>query len=259
MAVFRGDDHCPADHHIHPGADPVPPENTGILKEGDYMKHRDQILKRIVECGIVGVVRMTDTAQLLNVIEAIGKGGVKCIEITMTTPGAIEIIKDLTEKLGQDFVVGAGTVLDADTARSALLAGAEFIVSPTFKEEIIQTTHGYDKVCVPGAFTPTEILRAWEAGADVVKVFPATVLGPQFFKDIKGPLPQIRLTPTGGVNLENASQFIEAGADFLGAGASLLNKEAIRNERWDQLTDIATKFIAIIRSTRDRICAKKNT
>lgn len=223
------------------------------------MEEREHILKRMVDDGLVAVIRMANTQHLFQVVEALGRGGLSCIEITMTTPGAIEIIKDLTEKLGKDFVIGAGTVLDADTACSALTAGAEFIVSPTFKEEIVRTTHDYDKVCVPGAFTPTEILRAWEAGADVVKVFPATVLGPQFFKDIKGPLPQIRLTPTGGVSLENASQFIEAGADFLGAGGSLLNKEAIRNERWDQLTDIAAKFIAVIRSTRDRMCANKNS
>lgn len=216
------------------------------------------MLDRLIDCGIVGVIRMTDTAKLLQVVDAIHKGGVKCIEITMTTPGAIEIIKDLTDKIDDDFIIGAGTVLDPETARSAIAAGAGFIVGPTFKEEILRVSHELDTVFVPGAFTPTEILRAWEAGADVVKVFPATALGPQFLKDIKGPLPQIRLTPTGGVNLENASQFIEAGADFLGAGGSLLDKEAIRNEQWGQLTDIACNFVSIIQSTRQRIGAKGN-
>ncbi|UCE17214.1 MAG: bifunctional 4-hydroxy-2-oxoglutarate aldolase/2-dehydro-3-deoxy-phosphogluconate aldolase [Gemmatimonadota bacterium] len=222
------------------------------------MEKREHILKRMVDDGLVAVIRMAETQNLLQVVEALGRGGLSCIEITMTTPGALDIITELSRKLGQKVLIGAGTVLDADTARSAISAGAEFIVSPIFKGEIVEATHNYDKVCVPGAFTPTEILRAWEAGADVVKVFPATVLGPQFFKDIKGPLPRIRLTPTGGINLENASQFIEAGADFLGAGGSLLRKEAIRNEQWNQLTDLAAKFVAIIRSAREKIRAKRD-
>ena len=222
------------------------------------MTKRSQVLDRLIDCGIVGVIRMTDTAKLLKVVGAIHKGGVKCIEITMTTPDAIEIIKDLTDTFGDDVIIGAGTVLDSETARSAIAVGAGFIVGPTFKEEILQVSHEWNTVCIPGAFTPTEILRAWEAGADVVKVFPATILGPQFFKDIKGPLPHIRLTPTGGVNLDNASLFIEAGADFLGVGGSLLKKGAIRNEQWDQLTDIARNFVSIIQRTRQRIGVKGN-
>jgi 2-dehydro-3-deoxyphosphogluconate aldolase/(4S)-4-hydroxy-2-oxoglutarate aldolase len=172
------------------------------------------------------------------------------MEITMTTPNAIEIINEFSSQIGDDFILGAGTVLDSETARSVLLAGAQFVVSPVTNIDMIRTVHRYDKAVFPGAFTPTEILNAWENGADIVKVFPATAVGPQFFKDIHGPLPQIRLTPTGGVSLENAGDFIRCGASCLGVGTALLNKKMIAESDWHTLTEHAKKFVAEVQQAR---------
>jgi len=221
------------------------------------MSNRQQILNRLLDDGLVAVIRMTDTTHLLRAVEAIVAGGVTCIEITMTTPGALDCIARLSREGGTDILVGAGSVTSADAARAAVSAGAQFIVGPVFKEEILQIALESERVHIPGAFTPTEILRAWEAGADVVKVFPANVLGPGFLKDIKGPLPHVRLTPTGGIDMNNAAAFIKAGADFLGAGGSLLDKEAIRQQDWKRLTKHADRFLSIIRKARTEIASEE--
>ena len=159
-------------------------------------------------------------------------------------------IHDISQKIGSDFIIGAGTVLDSETARAVILAGAQFVVSPVINIEMIKTVHRYDKAVFPGAFTPTEILHAWENGADVVKVFPATALGPQFFKDIHGPLPQVRLTPTGGVSLENTGEFIRCGASCVGVGTALLNKKMIADSDWTALTENAKKFVREVQKAR---------
>lgn len=208
---------------------------------------RLEILEKIRSCGIIAVIRMGDTQKLEKVISAISRGGVKGLEITMTTPNALDVIHRISAELPDDFLIGVGSVLDAQTAVAAIHAGAQFVVSPVFKEEIIEAAHRYDRVVIPGAFTPTEILSAWESGADVVKVFPATVGGPKYFRDILGPLPQVKLTPTGGVNLDNAADFMKAGAFCLGVGTALLNKQFIAENRWDELTQLASKFISKIR------------
>ncbi len=207
-------------------------------------------LQLILDAGVVAVIRMSDTAKLMKVIEAVRKGGVKCLEITFTVPGAVDVIKEVSKSVGKDFLVGAGTVLDTETARMAILAGAEFIVGPTLNLEVIKLCHRYDKVVIPGAFTPTEILAAWDLGADIVKVFPATAVGPGYFKDIKGPLPQIQLMPTGGVSIENAGEFIKAGACAVAVGAALLDKKAIEENNFDVLTEKAARLVANVQAAR---------
>ncbi len=211
---------------------------------------RHSLVKKIEDSGIIAVIRLNDIGKLHHIIDAISKGGVKALEITMTTPNAIQIIEQLAKEIHSDFLLGVGTVLDGETARIAINAGAQFVVSPILKENVIQMAHRYDKAVFPGAFSPTEILSAWEQGADVVKVFPATALGPKFFNDIHGPLPQIKLTPTGGVNLENAAEFIRAGACFLGVGTALLNKSIIASGDWVGLSEKASAFIEEVKKGR---------
>ena len=212
--------------------------------------HREKIVTKIIESGIVAVIRLKEKEKLLDIINSLSRGGISAMEITMTTPHAVEIIKDFSQQIGDNFILGAGTVLDSETARAVILAGAQFVVSPVTNLDMIKTVHRYDKAVFPGAFTPTEILNAWENGADIVKVFPATALGPQFFKDVQGPLPHVRLTPTGGVSLENAGEFISCGASCLGVGTALLNKKMIENSDWNALTENTKKFVGEVQKAR---------
>src|SRR2546425_9754092 len=179
---------------------------------------KESQLKQVVDCGIVAVVRSPDSQQLVEVARALADGGVSVVEITMSVPNALEVLRQVRQALGDRVLLGAGTVLDSETARAVILAGAEYIVAPTVNLDVIRLCQRYDKLVMPGAFTPTEILTAWEAGADIVKVFPAEVVGPAFFKAMRGPLPQIRLMPTGGVDLTTAAAFLKAGSCFLGVG-----------------------------------------
>ncbi|HPC37208.1 MAG TPA: bifunctional 4-hydroxy-2-oxoglutarate aldolase/2-dehydro-3-deoxy-phosphogluconate aldolase, partial [Candidatus Marinimicrobia bacterium] len=196
---------------------------------------RQTITAKLIESGLVAVIRLDSGEKLPGIISALRQGGINALEITMTTPGALEIIKNFAAQTGTDFLIGAGSVLDAETARLAILNGAQFIVGPIFNPEVIRMCHRYDKPAIPGAFTPTEILTAWEQGADLVKVFPTTALGPSYIKDILGPLPQVKLLPTGGVTLENAAEFIRSGACCLGVGTALLNKKMIAADDWQAL------------------------
>src|SRR5919201_596052 len=177
-------------------------------------------LQQILDCGIVAVVRSPDSQQLVEVARALADGGVTVVEITMSVPNALDVLRQVRETLGERLLLGAGTVLDPQTARAVLLAGAEYVVAPTLNRGVIRLCRRYDKVVIPGAFTPTEILAAWEAGADIVKVFPAEVLGPAYFKALRGPLPQVRIMPTGGVDLTTAAEFLKAGACCLGIGGA---------------------------------------
>lgn len=211
---------------------------------------KQKYLQIIEDSGIIAVIRLSDVAKLEKIIGALASGGIKALEITMTTPNAVEIIQDLAKKLDDEFILGAGTVLDAETAETVIRAGAKFIVSPIMEPDVIKMTQKYDMVSIPGAFSPTEIVSAWNYGADIVKIFPATALGPGFFKDIRGPLPHIKLTPTGGVSLDNAAQFIQAGASCIGVGTSLLNKKMIAEENWDGLSRLAADFIKQVRKGR---------
>ncbi|HEY8392373.1 MAG TPA: bifunctional 4-hydroxy-2-oxoglutarate aldolase/2-dehydro-3-deoxy-phosphogluconate aldolase [Capillibacterium sp.] len=214
------------------------------------VKEKEECLQTLIETGVVAVIRVDNASELLDTTVALNKGGVKALEITMTSPGALEAIREAANELGPEAIIGVGSVLDPETARMAILAGAKFVVSPVLNREVIKLCHRYSVPCIPGAFTPTEILTAWEAGADVVKVFPATKLGPSYFKDILGPLPQVRLTPTGGVNLETAGEFIKAGACFVGVGSALVSKKLIAEKNWAEMSALAARFIQVVKEAR---------
>ena len=214
------------------------------------MDDKEKNLQEIINCGVVAIVRVGSAQEAIDVCMAIAKGGVKPIEVTMTVPGAVDAIKEFKSVVKDKVLVGAGTVLDPETARAVILAGAEFVVSPTLNLKVIEVCRRYSKIVIPGTFTPTEILTAWEAGADIVKVFPATVGGPQYLKDIKGPLPQIRLMPTGGVNLENTPDFIRAGAVAVAAATSLVDKKAVSERNWGLITETARKFVEAVKLAR---------
>jgi 2-dehydro-3-deoxyphosphogluconate aldolase/(4S)-4-hydroxy-2-oxoglutarate aldolase len=211
---------------------------------------KESQLRQVLDCGIVAVVRSPDSQQLVEVARALADGGVTVVEITMTVPNALDVVRQVRHALGDRLLLGAGTILDAETARAALLAGAEYLVSPTLNLEVVRLCQRYDKLVMPGAFTPTEMLTAWEAGADIVKVFPADVVGPAFFKAMRGPLPQIRLMPTGGVDLSTAAAFLRAGACCLGVGGQLVEPKAVAERNFDRIRDLARQYVAIVNSTR---------
>jgi 2-dehydro-3-deoxyphosphogluconate aldolase/(4S)-4-hydroxy-2-oxoglutarate aldolase len=211
---------------------------------------RQATVEAIQQSGVVAVIRMKDAAKLRAVVDAIAAGGVRAIEVTMTVPGAVDLIRTLARSLPTDILLGAGTVTDAATARAVIDAGARYVVSPVFRREVIAACHERDVAVAPGCFTPTEILDAHECGADVVKVFPATALGPQFIKDVRGPLPQVRLMPTGGVSLDNAGDWIRAGAVAVGVGSALLDGKAIDEGRYDVLTNNARRIVASVAAVR---------
>lgn len=202
------------------------------------------------ETGVVGVIRTQSSEKLVKVARAIREGGVRCIEVAMTTPNALKVIEEVSDEL-KDVLIGAGTVLDAETARSAILAGAQYLVSPTTDRDMIKMARRYDKIVAPGAFTPTEIMTAWEAGADIVKVFPASRLGPKFLSDVRAPLPQVSLMPTGGVSKDNAADFIRAGAEVLCVGSALIDKQAIAEGNYEKLTENARELIAAVERGRE--------
>ncbi|HEY2148961.1 MAG TPA: bifunctional 4-hydroxy-2-oxoglutarate aldolase/2-dehydro-3-deoxy-phosphogluconate aldolase [Pirellulales bacterium] len=207
-------------------------------------------LNRILDTGIIAVLRSPNGELLADVAEALLAGGVEAIEVTFTVPRAPLVLEQVAHRLGNKIVLGAGTVLDTETARTAILAGAQFVVSPTLNLDVIRLCRRYSKVVIPGALTPTEILSAWEAGADIVKVFPSDLTGPGYLKAVQGPLPQVRLLPTGGVNLKTAPEFLKAGACALGVGASLVDPQTVANRDYAKITAIARQFIEIVRQTR---------
>ena len=216
------------------------------------MEKRD-VFNRMVSEGLIPIVRVSSAQEAMDVADAIKEGGVTFIEITMSVQGAIDVIKELTQKYGDEIIMGAGTVLDPETGRAALLAGAQFIVSPTLNLDLIQLAHRYSAVVIPGTMTPTEILTAWNAGADMVKVFPAAQLGgPEYIKAIRGPLPQILLVPTGGVNLQNASAFIKAGAVALGVGGELVDKKAVKEKKFNVITENTRAYLKTIKEARGK-------
>jgi len=208
------------------------------------------VTAQVETLGIVAVIRLKDPAKLRALVDAIAAGGVRALEVTMTVPGAVGLIRDLAPTLPDGFLLGAGTVTDAATARAVIDAGASFVVSPVFRPEVIAACHERDVAAMPGCFSPTEILAAYESGADIVKVFPATALGPQFIKDVRGPLPQVKLMPTGGVTLENAGDWIRAGAVAVGLGSALVDAKAIEANRWDVITANARLVVANVGGAR---------
>src|ERR1700692_1828465 len=204
-------------------------------------------LRRVLEAGIVAVVRSPDSVQLVSVCRALADGGVSVVEITMTVPDALDVVRAVRRALGDRLLLGAGTILAPETGRAALLAGAEYLVAPTLNLDVVRLCQRYDKLVMPGAFTPTEILAAWEAGADIVKVFPADVVGPPFFKAVRGPLPQVRLMPTGGVDLKTAADFLKAGACCLGVGSQLVEPKAIAERNFDRIRELARQYVNLVK------------
>lgn len=218
------------------------------------MSHQNRLdtIRAIEDCGVVAVIRLQDPTKLRAVIDALAGGGVRALEVTMTVPGALDLIKEVAPTLPREFVLGAGTVLDPETARLAILAGARYVVGPVFNPAVIALCHRYDVAAIPGCFSPTEILAAWEGGADIVKIFPATALGPGYFKDIHGPLPQVRLMPTGGVTLENAGEWIAAGAVAIGVGTALVDRKAIEAGEYAVITAKARQVTDAVAAARRR-------
>jgi len=211
---------------------------------------KDRLLSRIVGSGVVAVMRAPSGEMLADVAEALLAGGVEAIEVTFTVPRAHRVLEQVADRLGDRILLGAGTVLDSETARIALLAGAEFIVAPTVNLEVIRLCRRYDKVVMPGALTPTEVLLAWESGADIVKVFPSELTGPGYLKALHGPLPQVRLMPTGGVNLQTAADFLRAGACALGIGGALVEPKAVAAGDMQRIQSLAQQYVRIVRETR---------
>ena len=214
------------------------------------MNTRQSVVQHLEDLGVVAVIRMKEPEKLRDVVDAIAAGGVRALEVTMTVPGAVDLIRALAPALPGGFLLGAGTVLDAGTAAKVIDAGAQFVVSPVFRPAVIDACHARDVPALPGCFTPTEILDAWDAGADIVKVFPATALGPGFFKDVRGPLPQVKMMPTGGVTIDNAGDWIRAGAVAVGVGTALLDAKAIASGAYDVLRGNAERIVSNVRKAR---------
>lgn len=214
---------------------------------------RRDIVHRLETTGIVAVIRADSPAQLVDVCRALQAGGVSASEITMTTPGALDAIAAAADQLAGQCLIGVGSVLDGETARAAILAGAQYVVAPTLNQAVIEMAHRYGKPVIPGALTPTEIMAACQGGADLVKVFPANHFGPTYFKDLLAPMPQLRLIPTGGIDLTNAADWIRAGATSLGVGSALVKKDLIKARDWQALTRIAQQFIEIVKQARQPV------
>jgi 2-dehydro-3-deoxyphosphogluconate aldolase/(4S)-4-hydroxy-2-oxoglutarate aldolase len=209
-----------------------------------------EILNVIRETGVIAIMRAQSSEQLIAAADAIKLGGVRAIEVTMTTPGALGVIAEAKERYGSDVIFGAGTVLDPETGRAAILAGADFVVAPTLNLELIKLCNRYSIPVAPGCYSPTEALTGWEAGADFIKLFPASVGGPSLVKAILAPLPQIRIIPVGGVNLDTAADFIQKGAAALGVGSSLVNQKLLDEGNLDELTRRAAAYIQEVRKGR---------
>lgn len=208
----------------------------------------------LVKHGIVAVVRADSADGLTRIVEAIMEGGVRCIEVTMTTPGALECLASASKSLaGADISLGVGSVLDGATARMAILAGAQYVASPITSAEIIEMAHRYGKPCMPGAYTPTEIYNAWLLGGDIIKVFPASCGGLDYIKAVRAPLPQIPLIPTGGVDLDNLADFVKAGVSLIGAGGNLVSKKLIEAKDYKGLTENARHYVAALAEARQAL------
>lgn len=213
------------------------------------MSKPDQ-LQRVLNCGIVAVIRASSGERLAEVAEALVAGGIDVMEVTFTVPGAVQVLEKVSHRLGDRILLGAGTVLDPETARAALLAGARFVVSPGTNRNVIRLCRRYGALAFPGALTPTEVISAWEAGADIVKIFPSDVGGPKYLKALRGPLPQVRMMPTGGVDLNTAAEFLASGACALGVGGSLVSPQAVASGDLAGIESKARQFAQLIRSVR---------
>jgi len=216
------------------------------------MSSRSEIVRQITDAGIVAVVRTSAFDDVAPVCDALVAGGVVILEITMTVPEALRALRETSARFGSRALVGAGTVLNTEQCRAVIDAGAQFVVSPIAKLELISAAHAADKPVMIGAYTPTEAQLTHEAGADFIKIFPADKLGPGYIKNIRAPLPHLRIVPTGGVDLQTAPEFLRAGCVALGVGSSLIGPDLVKGKRWDELTALAAKFVQVVRDTRAR-------
>lgn len=215
------------------------------------MVKASEIAAAIESTGVVAIIRASGSGELVDVVSALRDGGLTCIEVTMTTPNAFDVIRQAREKVGDSAAIGVGTVLDAETARAAILAGAQFVVAPIIDLPTIELCRRYGVPVMPGGMTPTEIVRGWQAGADFVKVFPSTAGGPGLIRDLRGPLPQIRMVATGGVNLDNVGEFIQAGASAVGVGSALITREALKKKDFAGLKATASQWLQRVRQARE--------
>lgn len=213
-------------------------------------------LEQLLKSGIVAVIRKIDRQNMMDVISALVEGGVTGIEVTVDSEDAFGAISEAKKRFGSSVMIGAGTVLDGETARMAIHAGSDFLFSPTLSEDTIRVSKRYGKIVIPGVFTPTEILKAYEWGADIVKVFPASILGPEFIRDVRGPLPYIPMMPTGGINLNNISDYISSGAVAAGVGGSLLKQKLMINHDMRGLAELADQFVKVVQNTRVQVQEK---
>lgn len=209
---------------------------------------RDSIVQSLIDAKVIAVIRLADSSKLIKVAEAIFEGGVTALEITMTVPDALKVIQETNKAIGDKILLGVGSVLSGATAQKAIDAGAKYVVSPLFKKEVVDVAHENGVPALPGAFTPTEIQTAYEAGADIIKIFPADVVGMAFFKGVLAPMPHVKLMPTGGVSLTNAGDWIKAGAVAVGVGTALLDKKAIENEDYKKLTENAKVLVQSVKN-----------
>ena len=221
------------------------------MSVGSYPMKKQQILSAILDIGIVPIIRTDSTESAILACEAIYRGGIRAAEVTMTVPGAIKALEKLADKFGDTMVLGAGTVLDPETARICILAGAEFLVTPALKHATIEMAKRYSKVICPGSLTPTEVLTSWEAGADFVKVFPCGNMGgAKYIKALKAPFPHIEMIPTGGVNLETVGEFLKAGASAVAVGGELVDAKTIKEGRYEVFEERAKLYLAAIAKAR---------
>ena len=211
---------------------------------------KTEIIDRILNPGIVAIIRADSSEQLLSAAEALYEGGVTGMEVTMTTPNALQVISDVSKRFGKKVLIGVGSILDTETCRAAILAGSEFVVTPITRPEVIKMCNRYGKPVASGAYTPTEALTAYESGADFVKIFPADQLGPQYIKNILAPMPMLQIIPTGGVTVQTAESFIKAGCVALAAGSSLVSKEVLKAQDWKKLTETAAAFVEAVKKAR---------
>jgi 2-dehydro-3-deoxyphosphogluconate aldolase/(4S)-4-hydroxy-2-oxoglutarate aldolase len=211
---------------------------------------RHERVQRVLDSGIVAIIRASSSDELVDVARALYDGGIDVIEVTLTVPGALQTISDVRRDLGDSILLGAGTVLDPESARAAILAGAQFLVAPSLNLDVIRLSHRYATPVMPGVLTPTEVIAAWEAGAEILKVFPADVGGPAYLKALHGPFPDVRLLPTGGVNLDTAESFLNAGACAIGLGSALVEKAAVESRDFDRIRDLASQYVRIVKSCR---------
>jgi 2-dehydro-3-deoxyphosphogluconate aldolase/(4S)-4-hydroxy-2-oxoglutarate aldolase len=214
------------------------------------MRSRSEIVRLLTEPGLIAVIRTTDGAQVLPICRALLNGGIHALEVTLTVPAALDCIREARTKFGSRALLGAGTVMNAAAAENAIKAGAEFIVTPIGKTEIIKAAHRHDLPVMIGAYTPTEAQLAYEGGADFIKLFPADKLGPGYVKSLLAPLPHLRIVPTGGVDLKTAAEFLKAGCAALGVGSSLITPEILKNKNWSELTQLARAFVDAIKGIR---------